>query len=100
MQIRPFADVRTSRRTVRRWRGTDDDPVTPVRHLAQAVDRPDADAVVLSCTDLPTLPLIAALEADLGKPVVTSCQATVWQVLRAAGVADRLAGAGRLFALG
>lgn len=74
-------------------------PLAAVRHLAHAVDRSDADAIVLSCTDLPTLPIIASLEAELGKPVITSCQATAWQVLRAAGISDSQPDGGRLFDL-
>ena len=59
----------------------------------------DADAVFLSCTTIRSVPIIAALERDLGRPVVTSNQAMVWHVLRQAGIADHLAGYGRLFAL-
>ena len=44
------------------------------------------DALVLSCTDLPTLGLHEELEEALGKPVVSSNQATLWAALRAAGV--------------
>jgi maleate isomerase len=65
--------------------------------LAQWQD--DADAVFLSCTTIRSVPVIAALERDLGKPVVTSNQAMVWHVLRQSGLDDRLEGYGRLFAL-
>jgi len=60
-----------------------------------AVDAADADAVFLSCTALPALSVVEALEARLGKPVVTSNQASLWHALRLAGVAQR--GPGRLF---
>ena len=72
-------------------------PLEAVQHLACTVDRPEAEDIVLSCTDLPTLPLIASLEAELGKPVITICQATAWEVFRASGIAGKLHGAGRLF---
>ena len=41
-----------------------------------SVDRPEAQAVVISCTDFPTFSIIRELEDKLGKPVVTSNQAT------------------------
>lgn len=57
-----------------------------------------AEAYFLSCTTIRALPVIAALERDLGKPVVTSNQAMVWHALRKAGVRDRIEGYGRLLA--
>ena len=38
------------------------------------------------------------LEKKLGKPVITSVQATFWGSLRAAGIEDRIEGCGRLLA--
>jgi len=64
--------------------------------LAVSVDRPEAEAIVISCTDFATLPVIERLERQLGKPVVTSNQATFWAAMRAAGLNDQLDGAGRL----
>ncbi|MBV9079195.1 MAG: aspartate/glutamate racemase family protein [Methylobacteriaceae bacterium] len=63
--------------------------VTPTDLLAfvMEVDHPEADAVVVSCTDLPTMAIHQALAARLGKPVVTSNQATFQAALRRAGVA-------------
>jgi maleate cis-trans isomerase len=57
---------------------------------------PDADGLFISCTNFATLPIIEQLEEELGKPVVTSNQATAWASLRQAGIGDRLEGAGRL----
>lgn len=71
-------------------------PASDAFDLAVSVDRADAEAVVISCTDFATLPVIERLEQELGKPVVTSNQATFWAALRAAGIDDRLDGAGRL----
>lgn len=64
--------------------------------LAREVDRPEAECLFVSCTNFPTLPVIAALEADTGKPVVTSNQATIWHSLRKAGVGEARRGFGRL----
>lgn len=72
-------------------------PVETVRSLAQRVDRPAAEAILLSCTDMATAGLIQALEAELGKPVISSNSATFWYALRTAGLDDRLDGFGQLF---
>jgi len=45
-----------------------------------------ADAVFISCTNLPTLPLIEPLEERLRRPVVTSNQASLWAALRGCGL--------------
>lgn len=66
------------------------------RHAAGSVV-PGTQALLISCTDFPTLPLLPGLEGVLGVPIVTSNQATLWAALRAAGVTDRLPWCGRLF---
>ena len=73
------------------------DPEDTAR-LALKADRPEADGVFISCTNLPTAPIIERLETELGKPVVTSNQATLWLGLRALGVMAAVPGAGRLLA--
>jgi len=70
-----------------------------VYHLARRSDHPDAEAVFISCTGLKTIGVLAALEQDLGKPVVSANQASFWDCLRRAGIADRITGYGRLFDL-
>lgn len=73
-------------------------PLDGVFAHARAAWRPGADALVISCTDFPTLPFVERLEADIGAPVVTSNGATFWAALRAADIDDRLSGHGRLLA--
>jgi maleate isomerase len=46
-----------------------------------AVDRPDAEAVFVSCTNVPTYDIIAPLERMLGKPVLTANQVTMCSAL-------------------
>ena len=53
-----------------------------VRELAHATPRDGADALVLSCTNLPTHDVIAPLEAELGIPVISANLATMWAALR------------------
>ena len=73
-------------------------PLEVVADLARDVMSEAAQAVLLSCTDFPTLPLIPVLEAEFGVPVVSSNTATLWAALRDAGIGDRVNGAGQLFA--
>ena len=60
---------------------SDEDVIT----LAEAALRPGAEAVFLSCTNLPTLHLLAPLERRLGIPVLSANQVTMWAALRIAG---------------
>ncbi len=50
--------------------------------LAIAADHPSADAIVLSCTDMRSVEAVAAIEAELGKPVVCSNQAMIFSLCR------------------
>ena len=45
------------------------------------LDPSTVDAVFVSCTNYRTFPAIEPLESDLGIPVVTSNQATLWDAL-------------------
>ncbi len=66
--------------------------------LGRAADVPHAEAVMISGTGLRTADAVGPLEAALGKPVVTSQSATLWWLLRTAGVRDPVPGWGRLLA--
>ena len=55
-----------------------------------------SDALIVSCLNTRSHAVIAALEEALGKPVITSTQATLWHALRLATVRDPIAGYGRL----
>lgn len=63
---------------------------------ALEADDPEAEAIFLSCTALPAVPVIERIEAHLGKPVFSSNQVLFWAMLDAAGIASE--GPGRLFA--
>jgi maleate isomerase len=56
-----------------------------IHDYAAAVDRPDADAIFLSCANARATEAIAPLEKRLGKPVVSSNQAVIWDLLRLVG---------------
>jgi maleate isomerase len=70
------------------------------RALARQVDSRDAQAVFLSGLGLPTVSVLEELERELGKPVISSCSAMVWNALRAAGVKASIPGHGTLLEQG
>jgi Maleate cis-trans isomerase len=63
------------------WRVT----YTEVVEIVRAVDSDEAQALFISCTNLPTYDLIEPLEQALGKPVLTANQVTMWAALKAMG---------------
>lgn len=66
------------------------------KRTCSGFDRPDADAIFISCGALRSIDVVDALERQLGKPVICSNQAMMWDMLRLAGVEDRIEGYGRL----
>lgn len=71
-------------------------PPSQVYQLAKEVDRREADGIFISCTNFRGVDVIDRLERELGKPVVTSNQATFWAALRALGIREARTGYGRL----
>ena len=64
--------------------------------LARRIDTADADAVFLSGVGMPTIDVLEALERELGKPVVSSAAAMMWNALRVAGYVGTVDGFGCL----
>lgn len=60
---------------------------------------PDAEGLFISCTALPAAATVAEIESRIGRPVVTSNQASIWAMLRHAGLDGPKTDGGRLFAL-
>lgn len=71
-------------------------PGDEVRAFARAVDVPQAEALCIVATDLPTIGEIDALESELGKPVVTTNQAILWKALALVGIDEAIGGFGSL----
>lgn len=71
-------------------------PPDYIMDFALAADRPDADALFISCGALRTLDVIGEIERRAGKPAICSNQAMIWDCLRKAGIDDRFDGHGRL----
>ena len=70
-------------------------PETAYRE-ARNIDTSTADALFLSGTNWRTTEVISAMEADLGMPVFTANQVTMWSALKKLNVAAR-PGFGSLF---
>ena len=73
----------------------DQDPSTVLEFASRAC-RPEADALLCSCTAWRSVEVVDELERRVGKPVVTSNQASAWMALRAVGVREPIRGFGRL----
>jgi maleate isomerase len=73
----------------------DQDPASVVEFATRAC-RPDADALLCSCTAWRSVEAVAAIEARTGKPVVTSNQSTIWTALGALALTQPITGYGRL----
>lgn len=56
--------------------------------MVAAGDRPDAEAVFVPDTALRTASVLPGLARELGKPVLTANQVTVWEAARLAGLGD------------
>lgn len=64
--------------------------------LARQVDHADAQAVFLSGVGMPTINALNLLERDLGKPVISSASAMMWNALRIIRVNASLKDGGQL----
>ncbi len=58
--------------------------ITPAQIVALARETmtPDADALFIACSQLPTKAIMAGLECEFGKPVWSSIKATAWHAER------------------
>jgi maleate isomerase len=68
-----------------------------IYNAALEADRPDADALFISCTAIRAVDALERIEQTLGKPVVSANQALFWQALRASGYQYSMDGFGQLF---
>lgn len=66
------------------------------RRRVNAQDEPGSDAAFISCTAVRAIEAIESVEADIGKPAVTSNQAMLWHALRLLDIGDPVPGYGRL----
>ena len=71
-------------------------PVQSAYDMGRRIDRPDAQALALACTNWRSLDIIERLERDTGKPVLSTSQVSIWHALRRIGYEKGIAGYGRL----
>jgi maleate isomerase len=64
-----------------------------------SLDRPEAEAIFLSCGGIRSLEVVDALEQKVGKPVIVSNQAMFWNTLRLAGINDKIEGYGQILTM-
>ena len=57
---------------------------------------PEADGIFIPCPRWPTIEDVELLEQEIGKPVVTSCQAYIWYALKLIRIRESVTGYGRL----
>jgi len=68
------------------WEGFGDLYPESAYIAAKEINVPEAEAIFISCTAWRTIEIIDLLEKDLGKPVITSNQATMWAILKSLNI--------------
>jgi maleate isomerase len=71
-------------------------PVQSAYDVGRAVDTPEAEAIVLACTNWKSVDVIERLESELKKPVLSTTQVSVWGALKKIGYSGSIPGYGRL----
>lgn len=64
--------------------------------LGKKVDCPEAQAIVLACTNWKSMAIIERLEQALGKPVLSTTQVSIWGALKKMGYSGSISGYGKL----
>lgn len=64
--------------------------------LGMKVDHPDAQAVVLACTNWKSMAIVEKLEQAIGKPVLSTTQVSIWGALKKIGFKGSIPGYGQL----
>lgn len=73
--------------------------VEPLYQQIRARCPPEADGVFIAGTGFRCVAILDDLETDLGKPVLSANQVSLWHCLRLSGVRSPIAGYGRLLGL-
>jgi maleate isomerase len=71
-------------------------PFASIKQLLRDADAPDAECIVVACTNLPATVVLDEMEAELGKPIFDSIAVTLWKALQMTGIAVPLHGWGKL----
>ncbi len=70
-----------------------------IYRLAREINKPEAQGIFMSCTNFRAAEVLEIIEKDLGKPAISSNQATLWAMLKVAGIRGMISGFGSLFGL-
>jgi arylmalonate decarboxylase len=71
-------------------------PTTVAYRLASRAVEPESDGIFICATDFPSMTVIDALENDLKKPVISTNQAILWDMLRTLNMKTVIRGYGSL----
>ncbi|KAA6410580.1 MAG: hypothetical protein FRX48_06002 [Lasallia pustulata] len=71
-------------------------PLARIKELIRQCDHPDADCVVVACTNWPAALVVEEMEAELGKPIYDSVCVTLWKALGMVNITAALQGWGTL----
>ena len=73
-----------------------DTPLARIKELIRKCDHPDAECVVVACTNWPAALVVEEMELELGKPIYDSVCVTLWKALRMVNINVALQGWGAL----
>ncbi|NIM45085.1 MAG: hypothetical protein GTN80_05580 [Nitrososphaeria archaeon] len=71
-------------------------PSSVAYRLAKKAFKPRLDGVLICATDFSTIEILDSLEWDIGRPVVSTNQALLWDLLRLAKIREPIKGFGTL----
>ena len=71
-------------------------PPEAIFEAAIEANRPDTDALFISCTAIRALKVAERIEKEIGKPVITANQAMIWETLRISGYTKPIMGFGQI----
>src|SRR5262249_54472091 len=73
--------------------------IEPLQAQVLAACPKEADSVLIAGTGFRCVAILEALEQELGRPVISANQASLWRCLRLSGVREPVAGYGKLLRL-
>jgi maleate isomerase len=71
-------------------------PPDTIYEAALKADRPEAEALFISCTAIRAVDVVERIENKINKPVITANQAMAWQAFRWSGYSSKISGYGTL----
>lgn len=71
-------------------------PFARIKQLLRDADSPEAECIVVACTNLPATVVLDEMEAELGKPIFDSIAVTLWKALQMTSIRTPLHGWGKL----